>query len=86
MAELRDQGLGQTPEVEVRGGENVYDGSFVSSTGTPYHRDILYSLIFNRDNVDFVEDAEGIPVQPQPQPAMQDPGSLLDQAPPTLNL
>ncbi len=79
MAQLRDQGLGQNPKVEVRGGENVYEGSFVSSTGTPYHADILYSLIFNRDNVDFLEDAEGIPVQPQPQPGGQDPGSLLDQ-------
>ncbi len=79
MAQLRDQGLGQTPEVEVRGGENVYEGSFVSSTGTPYHADILYSLIFNRDDVDFLEDAEGIPVQPQPRPAVQDPTSRLGQ-------
>lgn len=85
MAELRDQGLGQTPKVEVRGGENVYEGSFVSSTGTPYHADILYSLIFNRDNVDFLKDAEEMPVQPQPQPAVQDPGSLLDQDLPAPN-
>ena len=78
MAELREQGLGQDPDVEVQGGENVYKGSFVSSTGTPYSADILKELIFNRSALDFTERAGGVPVQPQPEIPVQDPAQQLD--------